>query len=491
MEFSNLLFVYILLPVILLIYYLLPDIRKKNMAMLIISIIFYAMGQPLYMVLIVALSYLNFRLALRIDPDDRSTVILPVVMNLGVFAVFKYLDSALALIGMDDGLLLGGLKTVVNGLNRIGFSFAEPVTVLPIGVAFYTLSVISYLMDVYDGKTEAEDNFQNLLLYLLMFPKLLQGPIVRYDDVADQIYDRKHHPRIVFEGMQRFLFGLAKKVLLADACGRILAELNASGADTTLVGVWFAAVLFMFRIYYDFSGYSDMAIGLGKMFGFCYCENFNRPYLAVSVSQFWHRWHISLGSFFRDYVYIPLGGRRYGKVRKLVNMLIACSLTGLWHGAGWNYVLWGVYFFLILTVEKECMPTLECLPDGVCRCITLWLVLVGWIIFSHDNIADFQAAFLATLGYGGMAVEGLWALLFGSIPLLAICFLGCSKFPIYVKRIFDGICDMGSQRKNPSRATPLRMVHLAISLAVMCLLLWLCTVSMVSMPTLPSIFANL
>jgi amino acid transporter len=166
-------------------------------------------------------------------------------------------------------------------------------------------------------------------------------------------------------------------------------------------------------------------------------------------------------------------------------------LTGLWHGAGWNYVLWGVYFFLILTVEKECMPTLECLPDSVCRCITLWLVLVGWIIFSHDSITDFQAAFLATLGYGGMAVEGLWALLFGSIPLLAICFLGCSKFPVYVKRIFDGICDMGSQRKNPSRATPLRMVHLAISLAVMCLLLWLCTVSMVSMPTLPSIFANL
>ena len=492
MEFSNLFFLYILFPTVVLIYFLLPDMRKKNLALLAISLVFYAMGQPIYMGLMVALSFLNYKLALRIDPDDRSTVILPVALNIGVLAVFKYLDFFLNTIGLglEGGLLMGGLKAVVNGLNSIGFSFAEPTTVLPIGISFYTFSVISYLMDVYNDKIDPEEDFQNLLLYFMMFPKMLQGPIVRYEQVADQLVERKHHPRAMFEGMRRFLFGLAKKVLLADYCGKILSELNSGGADTTLIGVWFAAILFMFQIYYDFSGYSDMAIGLGKIFGFRYCENFDRPYLSLSITEFWRRWHMSLGSFFRDYVYIPLGGNRMGKPRQVFNMLVVWGLTGLWHGASWNYVLWGLYFFVILAVEKQFMSTLETLPDWVCRCITLWLVLVGWIIFSHENFADLQAAFLATLGFGGMATAGLGTRILNSLPLMAVCFVGCTQFPTYVKRIFDGVCGMGRRRAKPNAVTPLRIVHLVVTVAVMCLLLWLCTVSLVGSTSAPSIYGN-
>ncbi len=492
MEFSNLFFLYILFPAVILIYFLLPDMRKKNQALLIITLVFYAMGQPIYMGLMVAMSYLNYKLALRIDPEDRSTVILPVAINIGVLAIFKYLDFFLNTIGLglEGGLLMGGLKAVVNGMNSIGFSFKEPTTVLPIGISFYTFSVISYLMDVYMDKIDPEEDFQNLLLYFMMFPKMLQGPIVRYEDIADQLYERRHHPRAMFEGMRRFLFGLAKKVLLADYCGKILAEVNSGGADTTLVGVWFAALLFMFQIYYDFSGYSDMAIGLGKIFGFRYCENFNRPYLSLSITEFWRRWHMSLGGFFRDYVYIPLGGNRMGKPRQVFNMFVVWALTGLWHGASWNYVIWGLYFFAILVVEKHFMATLETLPDWICRCITLWLVMVGWIIFSHENFSDLQAAFLATLGFGGFATAGLGTRILNSLPLLIVCFVGCTQFPVYVKRIFEGVCGMGRRHEKPNMITPLRVVHLVISVAVMCLLLWLCTVSLVGSTSAPSIYGN-
>jgi alginate O-acetyltransferase complex protein AlgI len=271
----------------------------------------------------------------------------------------------------------------------------------------------------------------------------------------------------------------------------MLAEVNASGADTTLIGVWFAAILFMFQIYYDFSGYADMAIGLGRIFGFRYCENFNRPYLALSVTEFTRRWFISLGSFFRDYVYLPLGGKQMGKPRQIFNMFVVWLLVGLWHGAGWNFVLWGLYFFVILVVEKQYKSTLDFMPDWVCRCITLWLVLVGWILFSHESFADLQAAFMAALGYGGMAVPGLGIQILNSLPLMLVCFLGCTTFPIQAKRIFDGVCGMGRRRVKPDLVTPLRAVHLIASLIVMCLLLWLCTLSLVRFSGAAFVFGNI
>ena len=492
MEFSNLFFLYILLPAVMLIYFLMPDINRKNLALIIISLVFYSMGQPIYMVMMVGLSYLNYKFALRISSEEGSSLLIPVAVNIAVLAVFKYLDFFLSTIGLgvDGGLLMGGLKALVKGLNSVGFSFQEPTTILPIGISFYTFSAISYLADVYSRKIEPEEKFRNLLLYFMMFPKLLQGPIVRYEQIAYQLEDRKHHPRAMFEGAQRFLFGLAKKVLLADYCGRILSELNSGGEDTTLVGVWFAAVLFMFQIYYDFSGYSDMAIGLGKLFGFRYCENFDRPYLSLSVTEFWRRWHMSLGSFFREYVYIPLGGNRLGKPRQIFNMFVVWVLTGLWHGASWNFVIWGLYFFVILVVEKHYMSTLEVLPDWVCRCVTLWLILVGWIIFSHENFTDLQAAFAAILGFGGFGTPGLGTRILNSLPLLLTCFVGCTMVPVYIRQIFNGICGMGRRRKKTNQVTPLRIVHMAVSFAVMCLLLWLCTVSLVGSTSAPSIYGN-
>ena len=469
MEFSNLLFLYILLPSLVLVYFLMHDIRKKNLALLIFSLAFYGMCQPVHMGLMILLSYLNFRLALRIDRDDRSTVILPVAVNIVVLAVFMYLDCFLG--SFDLGFL-----------SRASF--------FPLGLSFYTFSVISYLADVYDDRIDPEEDFLNLLLYLMMFPKLPQGPVVRYENVAEQLVQRKHHPRTVFLGFQRFVFGLAKKVLLADYCGRLLEDVNASGGDTTLVGVWFAAILFMFRIYYEFSGYSDMAIGLGRIFGFRYCENFQRPYLALSVSEFTNRWHMSMGSFFRDYVYIPLGGNRMGKSRQVSNLFVVWLLVGLWHGLSWNYVLWGVYFFAILVIEKHFIATLENLPDWLCRCVTLWLVLVGWIIFSHESFPELQAAVIATLGFGGFAVEGLGRQILNSIPLLFACALGCTQFPVYVKRIFDRFCGMAGRQGKTNHMTLLRVAHLFVSLAVICLLLWLCTISLANSPSLPSIYGN-
>ena len=492
MEFSNLFFLYILFPAVMLIYFLLPDMNRKNWALLVISLVFYSMGQPLYMGLIVGLSFVNYKLALRINPDDRRTMWIPVAVNIAVLAVFKYLDFFLNTIGLgvDGGLLMCGLKSLVKGLNSIGFTFAEPTTVVPIGISFYVFSAISYLVDVYNRKIDPEEKFRNLLLYFMMFPKMLQGPIVRYEQIAGQLEERRHSPRAVFEGVQRFLFGLAKKVLLADYCGKILSELNSGGADTTLVGVWFAAVLFMFQIYYDFSGYSDMAIGLGRIFGFRYCENFDRPYLSLSITEFWRRWHMSLGSFFRDYVYIPLGGNRMGLPRQIFNMFVVWALTGLWHGASWNFVIWGLYFFAILVAEKYFADTLATIPDWVCRCVTLWLILVGWIIFSHENFADLQAAFGAMLGFGGFGTPGLGTRILNSLPLLAVCFAGCTQLPVYIKQIFNGVCGMGRRRVKPNAVTPLRIVHMVISMIVMCVLLWLCTVSLVGSTSAPSIYGN-
>lgn len=492
MEFSNLYFLYILFPLTVLVYFLMPDMRKKNLTLLIVSLLFYAMSQPIYLALMVGLSYLNFLLAKRINPEDRGTLIMPVALNIAVLALFKYLDFFLGMIGLgsEKGVLMGALTALTEGLNSIGFSFKAPTTVLPIGISFYTFSVVSYVVDVYRGKVKAQQNFQHLLMYLLMFPKMLQGPIVRYEQIAEQLEERKTHPRMIFEGAQRFIFGLAKKVLLADYCGTIVSELNAGGADVTLIGVWFAAILFTFQIYFDFSGYSDMAIGLGRIFGFRYCENFDRPYMSLSITEFWRRWHMSLGSFFKDYVYIPLGGNRMGKVRQIINLFVVWALTGLWHGASWNFVIWGLYFFVILVAEKHFMPMLEVLPDWVRRCMTLFLIVVGWVIFSHENFSDLGAAFAGMLGFGGLGTAGLGTRILNSLPLLVVCGIGSSSLPKTVGRIFAGVCGMGRRRKNGNAVTPLRIVYLAVSFGVLCLLLWLCTVSMVGTTSAPSIYGN-
>ena len=492
MEFSNLYFLYILLPITLLVYFLMPDVRRKNLLFLVVSLLFYAMGQPFYLVLLVALSYLNYVLANRINPKDVGTLIVPVALNILVLGLFKYLDFFLGIfgLGVEDGLLMSGLKAMVTGLNEIGFSFVEPTTVLPIGLSFYTFSAISYMVDVYKKKTAPEEDFLSLLLYFMMFPKMLQGPIVRYEQLAGQLAERRTNSRMIFEGAQRFMFGLAKKVLIADYAGKIVSELASTSADQAFVGAWLSAIMFMFQIYFDFSGFSDMAIGLGRIFGFRFCENFDLPYTSLSITEFWRRWHMSLGSFFKDYVYIPLGGNRRGKTRQVINLLVVWALTGLWHGASWNFVIWGLYFFVILSVEKQIMPMLERLSNGVRRAITLFLVLISWVIFSHEDMGALGSALGAMIGLGGFASAGIWTKLLNTLPLLLVCILGSTGIPRMVGTVFARMCEMGRKRRKANMVTPVRIVYLVVTFGVMCLLLWLCTVSLVGSTSAPSIYGN-
>ena len=312
MEFSNLYFLFILLPLTMLFYFLMPTMHWRNMALLGISMLFYAMGQPIYLLIMIGLSYVNYALSKRIQPGDKRSIILPVAIDLAVIGTFKYLDFFLSMIGIvvDHGVVMSFYRWIIDVLNSVGFSMQYPTTVLPIGISFYIFSMISYLGDVYTGKVEIEEDFYSVLLCWLMYPQLLMGPIVRYEQVQIELHTRKKNPRMIFDGFHRFTVGLAEKVLIADYCGQIINRLADLNGDTMLVGSWLSAIMFAFQLYFDFCGYSNMAIGLGMVFGFKYCENFDLPYTSKSITEFWRRWHMSLGTFFRDYVYIPLGGNR-------------------------------------------------------------------------------------------------------------------------------------------------------------------------------------
>ena len=468
MAFSSLLFLYLILPLSVLVYFLLPDIRRKNMALIVISLLLYSMGNLLYLPLMAGFCLLNYKMAFRIHPEDRRSLWIPVLINVGLLAGFKYLSMVLDLFDVKTG------------------SFV----LLPIGISVFTFSAVSYLADVYNGTVEPEEKFSNLLLYFLMFPKLLQGPIVPYVQLRGQLEVRRHSPRAVFEGIQRFLFGLAKKVLLADACGRLLEACNSAGADNTLVGVWFTAILFLFQIYYDFSGCCDMAIGLGRIFGFRYCENFNRPYMALSVTEFCTRWNMSLGNFFRNYVYEPLGSDQFGKSRQAVNMMICCLLLGMWYATGLNYLIWTVYLGAVLVVELYLQDSMRFWPDWLCRCWTWWLLLFGFIIFSHEDLSALKAAMAGVLGYGDFSLPGTGRWIASSIPLLMICTIGCTELPVMVKQIFAGLCAMDRRSARDDSIAPLRLVYVLVCLIVMLVLLWLVTVAMTTNPALAPIYSK-
>ena len=490
LEFSNLYFIYIWLPLVLEGYFLVRDMRWKNYVLAGFSLFFYAMGQPIYLALLVGLTYVNFRLAGKITYGDRASLVKPIALNIAVLALFKYLDFFLSFFGISTagGLLMGLLKWLIRGLNAIGFAFDEPNTILPMGISFFTFSMISYMVDVYQGRVEPEKSFKKLLMYVCMFPKLLQGPIVRYSQVDFQLAHRRSHPRTVFEGGLRFAIGLAKKVLLADYCGTVIAEVTAMGSHTSFVGAWLCAILFMFQIYFDFSGYSDMAIGLGKIFGFSFCENFDLPYTAKSITEFWRRWHMSLGSFFRDYVYIPLGGNRKGFRRQILNLLIVWTLTGLWHGASWNYVLWGLYFFGLLVAEKHWKDKIEKIHVAGRHAITLLLLLVGWVLFSHENFRELGAALAGMIGFGGFAGTGVWLKLLNSLPLMAVCAVGCTGLPRQAVQSWKLLCGMYDEESE--KLTPRKAAYLISAFVLMMVLLWLCTVSLVGSTSAPSIYGN-
>ena len=388
MVFANLLFLYLFLPLNLLLYFLSGSLAWRNFVLVAFSFVFYAWGEPVWVVLLITsagFDYMNGRLieTYRGRWPAKAALGLSLVMNLGLLCTFKY-----------SGFL-------VENLNQLlGLGLPVPSFALPIGISFYTFQTLSYVVDVYRGDTQAQKNPAYYLLYLSMYHQLVAGPVVRYADVAREIGSRTQDAASFSEGLTRLLFGLTKKVLVANTAGSLATQfLDGSMAQLSVGGAWFGAVLYTLQIYYDFSGYSDMAIGLGRMFGFHYRENFNYPYISRSATEFWRRWHISLSSFFRDYVYIPLGGNRKLPYR---NLLVVWFLTGLWHGASWNFILWGLYWGAFIALERLFLRrVLDRLPRLVGHLYLLVLAVTGWMLFYFTDLTKLGSFLQVLFGAAG------------------------------------------------------------------------------------------
>lgn len=380
MVFSSIPFLFFFLPLVLFFYYVAPR-RLKNTVLLIFSLFFYAWGEPVYVLLMIGSIVINYVFGLLLDRAKRGKnqkrakrwLVLSIVFNVGLLGFFKYADFLLENVSLFVGADLGRLDLP-----------------LPIGISFYTFQIMSYVIDLYRGHVWVQTNLIDLGAYVSLFPQLIAGPIVRIRDVAAALRERKESVSAFAEGVSRFVTGLGKKVLLANTIGAVWSEIQALPLDElSAMTAWLGILAFTFQIYFDFSAYSDMAIGLGLMFGFRFLENFNYPYVARSITEFWRRWHISLSSWFREYVYIPLGGNRKGLKRQIVNLFIVWLLTGLWHGASWNFVFWGLYFFLLLILEKAfLLRLLERAPSVISHLYTLFFVIVSWVIFSFEKLTD-------------------------------------------------------------------------------------------------------
>lgn len=421
MLFSSIVFLFTFLPAVMILYYLLP-VRFRNVILLLASLVFYAWGEPVYLFLMLLSILFNYFSGLDIArnlQDKRAakrSLVFNLIINLAVLGFFKY-----------EGFVLDTL----NGIFPVHISYhALP---LPIGISFYTFQILSYIIDVYRGNVKVQTNLPNFALYVTMFPQLIAGPIVQYADVDEQLASREVSRTKFGEGSMYFIRGLAKKVLLANTSGMIFTEVSGlAKGNIAVMTAWLGAFAYMFQIYFDFSGYSEMAIGLGKMFGFEFNMNFNYPYVAKSITEFWRRWHISLSSWFRDYVYIPLGGNRVSKIKHIRNLLIVWFLTGLWHGAAWNFVAWGLYYGVILIIEKYLLsPVLDRLPDIVRHIYSIVLVVIGWVLFfssSFGQAADYIRVMFGAGAHGFADRESmylltsnliLWLILiFGSTPLV-------------------------------------------------------------------------
>lgn len=421
MLFSSIVFLFSFLPAVMILYYLLP-VRFRNVILLLASLVFYAWGEPVYLFLMLLSILFNYFSGLDIArnlQDKRAakrSLVFNLIINLAVLGFFKY-----------EGFVLDTL----NGILPVHISYhALP---LPIGISFYTFQILSYIIDVYRGNVKVQTNLPNFALYVTMFPQLIAGPIVQYADVDEQLASREISRTKFGEGSMYFIRGLAKKVLLANTSGMIFTEVSGlAKGNIAVMTAWLGAFAYMFQIYFDFSGYSDMAIGLGKMFGFEFNMNFNYPYVSKSITEFWRRWHISLSSWFRDYVYIPLGGNRVSKIKHIRNLLIVWFLTGLWHGAAWNFVAWGLYYGVILIIEKYLLsPVLDRLPDVVRHIYSIVLVVIGWVLFfssSFGQAADYIRVMFGAGAHGFADRESmylltsnliLWLILiFGSTPLV-------------------------------------------------------------------------
>ncbi|SFC24192.1 MBOAT family O-acyltransferase [Ruminococcus albus] len=404
MLFSSTTFLFGFLPAVLLMYFLMPVLFRKhartaqNAVLFLFSLVFYAWGEPIYiflMCLSITVAYITGILADKTRlPENKkdskgpfAAMMTAVVWNLGLLLFFKYTDF------------------FINTINSAAGTQLKPTGLaLPIGISFYSFQTLSYVIDVYKGNVKCQKNILHLGTYVALFPQLIAGPIVRYIDVAEQLVHRDESIEKFAEGVKRFCIGLGKKVIIANAVGELFDSIsNSPQSELSIAASWIGIIAYTFQIYFDFSGYSDMAIGLGKMFGFDFLENFNYPYISDSITEFWRRWHISLSSWFRDYVYIPLGGNRKGKARQCVNIMVVWFLTGFWHGANWNFMMWGVYFGVILLLEKNfLLKLLKKSPKIIQHIYALLLIVIGWGIFAYEDTSALLQNLKNMFGFGGL-----------------------------------------------------------------------------------------
>lgn len=410
MVFSSLVFMFAYLPITLLAYYLVPR-QGRNIFLFIVNLIFYGWGEPklvLLMVFNIFFNYIGGWLVDKYRADAKKKklfLILTCVLDIGILAVFKYT-------GM-----------ITETLNMLPFlNIPELQISLPIGISFYTFQTMSYVIDVYRDDAPVSKNFINFGTYVALFPQLIAGPIVRYRDVAEQLVNRRETLEMFTRGVKLFMVGLAKKVIVANTMGTLTTNIFATTDENGVVGTWVGMIAYTFQIYFDFSGYSDMACGLGNMMGFEFLKNFNYPYIAKSITDFWRRWHISLSTWFKEYVYIPLGGNRKGVKRQIINLLIVWGLTGLWHGAAYNFVLWGFYYGLLLILEKFVLKKfLDRLPSFVQHIYTLFIIIIGWGLFYFTDVGQLGEFMADLFNFGnGICGDQAFNLIMSNLPMLII-----------------------------------------------------------------------
>lgn len=410
MVFSSLVFMFAYLPITLLAYYLVPR-QGRNIFLFIVNLIFYGWGEPklvLLMVFNIFFNYIGGWLVDKYRADAKKKklfLILTCVLDIGILAVFKYT-------GM-----------ITETLNMLPFlNIPELQISLPIGISFYTFQTMSYVIDVYRDDAPVSKNFINFGTYVALFPQLIAGPIVRYRDVAEQLVNRRETLEMFTRGVKLFMVGLAKKVIIANTMGTLTTNIFATTDENGVVGTWVGMIAYTFQIYFDFSGYSDMACGLGNMMGFEFLKNFNYPYIAKSITDFWRRWHISLSTWFKEYVYIPLGGNRKGVKRQILNLLIVWGLTGLWHGAAYNFVLWGLYYGLLLILEKFVLKKfLDRLPSFVQHIYTLFIIIIGWGLFYFTDVGQLGEFMVDLFNFGnGICGNQAFNLIMSNLPMLII-----------------------------------------------------------------------
>ena len=427
MVFSSLMFIFVFLPLFLLCYFVSKKRKTRNIILLIFSLLFYSYGEPIYILLMLLSIVVNYFLAKLFDNNKRRLFfIIAIIFNLGLLFIFKYSNFFI-----DN----------VNNIFDLNINFLK--ISLPIGISFYTFQILTYIIDVYYKRVSVQKSIINLGCYISSFPQLIAGPIVRYQTVEKELKNRKENLEDFSYGIKRFIIGLAKKVIIANEMAYVADTLFTYDlASIGFIGTLLAAICYTLQIYFDFSGYSDMAIGLGRMLGFHYLENFNYPYIAKSITDFWRRWHISLSSFFRDYVYIPLKGNRCSIRRNIFNICVVWLLTGLWHGASWNFVLWGLYYAIILIIEKFILKNiLDKLPNLLKHCYALILIVIGWVIFYFTDFNMLSDAFKSLIGLNGLGdIQVLFNLQILKVRTIIIFIIAIlASTPLFKKYINNNI----------------------------------------------------